>query len=229
MAGLQHNGGSLGGALSATAPITHQSAPRLWLLPLTTGDPWALSQAELAWSAALPPPVQHRYRTSRHLLRCRLAGCLGLLPEAVPLHSPPGQAPRLAEGHGAVSLSHSRELLLLAWSPWPIGVDLEWQQRTIAAESLARRFFPPQEWQQLQRHSPAERAALVLESWVRKEAAIKWQRSSLATDLRHWHWCAERQRLEHLLESWQPPSALQRRDGWLCAVVGHAAEQAIWH
>ncbi len=229
MAGLQHNGGSLGGALSATAPTTHQSAPRLWLLPLTTGDPWALSQAELAWSAALPPPVQHRYRTSRHLLRCRLAGCLGLLPEAVPLHSPPGQAPRLAEGHGAVSLSHSREQLLLAWSPWPIGVDLEWQQRTIAAESLARRFFPPQEWQQLQRHSPAERAALVLESWVRKEAAIKWQRSSLATDLRHWHWCAERQRLEHLLESWQPPSALQRRDGWLCAVVGHAAEQAIWH
>jgi phosphopantetheinyl transferase len=199
------------------------------LLPLTTGDPWALSQAELAWSAALPPPVQHRYRTSRHLLRCRLAGCLGLLPEAVPLHSPPGQAPRLAEGYGAVSLSHSREQLLLAWSPWPIGVDLEWQQRTIAAESLARRFFPPQEWQQLQRHSPAERAALVLESWVRKEAAIKWQRSSLATDLRHWHWCAERQRLEHLLESWQPPSTLQRRDGWLCAVVGHAAEQAIWH
>ena len=199
------------------------------MLPLTTGDPWALSQAELAWSAALPPPVQHRYRTSRHLLRCRLAGCLGLLPEAVPLHSPPGQAPRLAEGHGAVSLSHSREQLLLAWSPWPIGVDLEWQQRTIAAESLARRFFPPQEWQQLQRHSPAERAALVLESWVRKEAAIKWQRSSLATDLRHWHWCAERQRLEHLLENWQPPSALQRRDGWLCAVVGHAAEQAIWH
>ena len=199
------------------------------MLPLTTGDPWALSQVELAWSAALPPPVQHRYRTSRHLLRCRLAGCLGLLPEAVPLHSPPGQAPRLAEGYGAVSLSHSREQLLLAWSPWPIGVDLEWQQRTIAAESLARRFFPPQEWQQLQRHSPAERAALVLESWVRKEAAIKWQRSSLATDLRHWHWCAERQRLEHLLENWQPPSALQRRDGWLCAVVGHAAEQAIWH
>ncbi|MBW0166468.1 MAG: 4'-phosphopantetheinyl transferase superfamily protein [Vulcanococcus sp.] len=222
MAGLQHNGGSLRGALSAAA------VPRLWLLPLTAGDPWSLSEAERAWSAALPPAVQHRYRTSRHLLRARLATCLGLPAEAVPLHSPPGEAPCLAEGYGAVSLSHSRDQLLLAWSPWPIGVDLEWQQRRIAAELLACRFFPPQEWQQLQSQAPPEREALVLESWVRKEAAIKWQRSSLATDLRHWHWCVERQRLEHLLEGWQPPSVCVRRNGWLCAVVGQAAEQAIW-
>jgi phosphopantetheinyl transferase len=200
----------------------------LWLLPLTADDPWTLSEAERDWSAALPQPVQHRYRTSRHLLRCRLAACLDLPAEAVPLHSPPGEAPCLAAGYGAVSLSHSRDQVLLAWSPWPIGVDLEWQQRTIAAELLARRFFPPQEWLQLQRRSPAERAALVLESWVRKEAAIKWQRSSLAADLRHWHWCAERQRLEHLLEGWQPPCVCEGRNGWLCAVVGQAAEQAIW-
>lgn len=197
-------------------------------MPLTAEDSWSLSEAERAWSAALPPAVQHRYRTSRHLLRAHLATCLGLPAEAVPLHSPPGEAPCLAEGYGAVSLSHSRDQLLLAWSPWRIGVDLEWQQRRIAAELLARRFFPPQEWQQLQCQAPPEREALVLESWVRKEAAIKWQRSSLATDLRHWHWCVERQRLEHLLEGWQPPSVCVRRNGWLCGVVGQAAEQAIW-
>jgi len=222
MAGLQHNGGSLRGVPSGAA------VPRLWLLPLRAEDSWTLSEAERAWSAALPPAVQHRYRTSRHLLRCRLAACLELPPEAVPLHSPPGEAPGLAEGYGAVSLSHSRDQLLLAWSPWPIGVDLEWAQRPIAAELLARRFFPPREWQQLQRQDPPERPGLVLESWVRKEAAIKWQRSSLATDLRHWHWCSEQQRLEHLLEGWKPPSVCVRRNGWLCAVVGQAAEQAIW-
>ena len=197
-------------------------------MPLKAEDPWSLSEVERAWSAALPPAVQHRYCTSRHLLRAHLATCLGLPAEAVPLHSPPGEAPRLPEGYGAVSLSHSRDQLLLAWSPWPIGVDLEWQQRRIAAELLARRFFPLQEWQQLQFQAPPEREALVLESWVRKEAAIKWQRSSLATDLRHWHWCVERQRLEHLLEGWQPPSVCVRRNGWLCAVVGQAADQSIW-
>ena len=197
-------------------------------MPLTAEDPWSFSEAERAWSAALPPAVQHRYCTSRHLLRAHLATCLGLPAEAVPLHSPPGEAPRLPEGYGAVSLSHSRDQLLLAWSPWRIGVDLECQQRRIAAELLARRFFPLQEWQQLQSQAPPEREALVLESWVRKEAAIKWQRSSLATDLRHWHWCVEQQRLEHLLEGWQPPSVCVRRNGWLCGVVGQAAEQAIW-
>ena len=202
----------------------------MWLQPLALDEagPWAISAVEQAWSAVLPPAVQQRYRASRHHLRCRLAELLQLRPEAVPLHSPPGQAPTLEQGFGSVSLSHSRDQLLLAWSPGAIGVDLEWQQRRIQAELLARRFFPPQEWLQLQRLPPPRRAAQVLESWVRKEAAIKWQRSSLATDLRHWQWCAEHQRLEHLLEGWQPRSVCERRNGWLCAVVGEAAEQAIW-
>jgi phosphopantetheinyl transferase len=222
MAGLEHNGGSLRGALSAP--------PRVWLQPLALDEagPWAISEAEQAWSAVLPPAVQQRYRASRHHLRARLAELLQLRPEAVPLHSPPGQAPALEQGLGCVSLSHSRDQLLLAWSPWAIGVDLEWQQRRIQAELLARRFFPPQEWLQLQRLTPPQRAAQVLESWVRKEAAIKWQRSSLASNLRHWRWCADRQRLEHLLEGWQPRSVCERRNGWLCAVVGQAAEQTIW-
>ena len=202
----------------------------MWLQPLALDEagPWAISAVEQAWSAVLPPAVQQRYRASRQHLRVRLAELLQLRPEAVPLHSPPGQAPTLEQGLGCVSLSHSRDQLLLAWSPSAIGVDLEWQQRRIQAELLARRFFPPQEWLQLQRLAPPQRAAQVLESWVRKEAAIKWQRSSLASDLRHWRWCADRQRLEHLLEGWQPPSVCVRRNGWLCAVVGQAAEQAIW-
>ena len=202
----------------------------MWLQPLALDEarPWAISEVEQAWSAGLPAAVQQRYRASRHHLRARLAELLQLRPEAVPLHSPPGQAPTLEQGLGCVSLSHSRDQLLLAWSPRAIGVDLEWQQRRIQAELLARRFFPPQEWLQLQRLTPPQRAAQVLESWVRKEAAIKWQRSSLATDLRHWRWCADRQCLEHLLAGWQPSSVCERRNGWLCAVVGQAAEQAIW-
>lgn len=203
-------------------------APHVWLQPLGADDPWAISEVEHGWSAALQPPVQRRYRSSRHQLRCCLADHLQLRPEAVPLHAPPGQAPTLAEGFGCVSLSHSRDQVLFAWSPWEIGVDLEWEQREIQAEVLARRFFPEQEWLHLQRLAPPQRAALVLESWVRKEAAIKWQRSSLATDLRHWQWSAERQCLEHLLQGWQPASVCERRNGWLCAVVGQAAEQAIW-
>ena len=205
----------------------HQQ-PHLWLLPLAKGDGFPVSPAEQGWSQTLPPPLQARYRRSRSLLRRQLAGLLHLPAAAVPLHSPPGEAPTLEHGHGYVSLSHSGDHVLLAWSPWPIGVDLEWHARPIQADLLARRFFPEQEWQRLQLHDAARRSALVLESWVRKEAAIKWRRSSLARDLRHWCWNPDQQELLHLQEGWQPSSCCEPRHGWLCAVVGHAADQGIW-
>jgi len=187
-----------------------------------------VSEHEQACSLRLPQSQRQRYLLSRGWLRRQLAMLWQLPPLAVPLHSPPGEPPLLAGGFGFVSLSHSREQLLLAWSPWPIGVDLEWQARQIQAEGLASRFFPPQEWQRLQSLDPAERMEMVLESWVRKEAAIKWQRSSLASDLRHWCWNANLQQLQHLQQGWQPACLTQVRNGWLCAVVGEAAEQGIW-
>ncbi len=206
----------------------HLGQPRLWLLDLAGTDALSVSDREQAWAQRLSAPRRPRYLRSRGLLRRQLAALLELPAQEVPLHSPPGEAPILAEGFGHVSLSHSRDQLLLAWSPWPIGVDLEWQQRPIQAELLARRFFPAQEWQHLQSMAVAERPAAVLESWVRKEAAIKWQRSSLASDLRHWCWNANLQQLQHLQQGWQPGCQMQLRNGWLCAVVGEAAEQGIW-
>jgi len=187
-----------------------------------------LSEREQAWCAALAEPLQQRYGRSRSQLRHCLAGLLQCSPGAVPLHSPPGQAPRLAEGCGHVSLSHSRGQLLLAWSPWPIGVDLEWAARPVLAEAVARRFFPDAEWQRLQGLPAASLQREVLASWVRKEAAIKWHRGSIARDLRHWLWDDNRGELLHLQRGWRPSCALRLHDGWCCAVVGDAAEQAFW-
>ena len=198
------------------------------MLPLASEAPLCLSQTEQRWSDGLSPAIQQRYRISRSLLRSRLAGVLAMPAMAVPLHSPPGEAPRLLAGHGYVSLSHSQAQLLLAWSPWPIGVDLEWHNRPLQAEPLARRFFPAQEWQQLQRLEPSGLRSAVLQSWVRKEAAIKWQGTSLASDLRHWQWDAAQQQLLHLQQGWQPSCVCEQRDGWLCAVVGDAVERGIW-
>ena len=202
--------------------------PHVWLLPLAAPSSLCLSEAEQAWSAGLSPSLQQRYRRSRSLLRERVAPLLQLSAAALPLHSPPGQAPRLENGLGFVSISHSRHQLLLAWSPQPIGVDLEWQGRRLQAEALAQRYFPPQEWRELQRLTPEQRREAVLASWVRKEAAIKWQGSSLSRDLRHWCWDANREQLLHLLEGWQPDCRFALRDGWCCAVVGEAAGQGIW-
>jgi 4'-phosphopantetheinyl transferase len=187
-----------------------------------------LSVQEQHWCRGLAPAVRGRYIVSRVLLRQRLGDLLGMEAAAVPLHSPPGQPPLLGLGAGFISLSHSGSGLLLAWSAQPIGVDLEWGQRPLLAEALAQRFFPVQECVQIQAMPAAVRERAVLESWVRKEAAIKWRRSSLATDLRHWQWDHQHHQLRHRLDGLTPPCRLVEREGWLCATVGVAVAGAIW-
>lgn len=206
------------------------AVPHLWLRPLPELDSAAppLSAQERLWCAALPAARRGRYAGSRVLLRRCLGALHGLHPEEVPLWSPPGEAPRLADGLGCVSLSHSRDHGLLAWSPTAIGVDLEWAERLLAADALARRFFPAEEAMRLQALSPVAQVQAVLESWVRKEAAIKWQRSALSSDLRHWCWDAQRGELRHLLQGWRPGSLCLLRQGWLCGAVGAHLDQVIW-
>lgn len=208
---------------AATPPLPH-----VWLSPLPPLDPAQLSPEEQQWCAALPPARRRSYGASRQQLRMRLAAVLQQPPLQVPLHSPPGEAPRLAAGHGFVSLSHSGAQLLLAWSPEPIGVDLEWWKRPLQAEPLARRFFPAEEWQQLRSLQPQEQAEAVLESWVRKEAAIKWCSSGLAEDLRHWFWDRQNNVLVHRARGWRPASVCRLDHGWLCAAVGEAVDRGIW-
>ena len=223
------SGGSLRAGAAAPAPSPLPPRPHLWLLPLQGGDGRPLlSGQEQGWCAGLPEPLQQRYRRSRSQLRQCLAVLLQRPPLELPLHSPPGEPPTLAAGWGHVSLSHSGPQLLLAWSPWPIGVDLERAARPLLADGVARRFFPASEWQQLQGLPAEALRRAVLESWVLKEAAIKWQRGSIAQDLRHWRWDANRAELRHLQHGWTPGCCLRLHDGWCCAVVGHAADQGLW-
>ncbi len=232
-------GASLGGLPIAALP----AVPHYWLLPLPpraaagVGSPeldleslqaLPLSQREWAWCRELPPSLRGRYADSRALVRRRLAALLGGAPGELPLHSPPGQPPRLAAGWGHLSLSHSRDRLLLAWSPQPIGVDLEAADRRLEGLTLARRFFPAAELAQLLRLPEPRRRRAVLESWVRKEAAIKWRGLSLAAELRHWCWDRERGVLAQLREDLQPECLCSERDGWLWAAVGEAVGAGRW-
>ncbi|MFO7628984.1 MAG: 4'-phosphopantetheinyl transferase superfamily protein [Prochlorococcaceae cyanobacterium] len=187
-----------------------------------------LSGQERAWAARLAPLLRQRYAASRCLMRQRLAPLLGCSPERVPLDSPPGSRPRLQEGAGWLSLSHSGAALLLAWSPRPIGVDLEWSGRVVAAAALQQRYFPALERQQLQALPAAELRLAVLRSWVVKEAAIKWRGETLASDLRHWSWDERCGSLRHGREGLAPPVVIRQLTGWLCAAVGEGVAAARW-
>lgn len=229
--GGEDNGGSLRGPL--TQPPC--DLPRFWLQPFPLGGAEELERQrqqltaqERLWAEALPQRLQPRYAASRALLRQRLAPLLQCEPLLVPLHSPPGAPPALEAGAGFVSLSHSGDMLLLAWSAAPIGVDLEASQRPLQADALVERYFPPLEQRQLASLAPGQRPRAVLESWVRKEAAIKWCRGSLAADLRHWCWDAEQGLLLHEQQGWRPTSLCLERDGWLCGAAGAAVEAGVW-
>ncbi|MEB3331143.1 MAG: 4'-phosphopantetheinyl transferase superfamily protein [Synechococcaceae cyanobacterium] len=187
-----------------------------------------LSEAELRWSAALPSSTRRRYRHSRALLRHWLAPQLGCEAGRLPLHSPPGEAPRLERGWGWVSLSHSGSGLLLAWSAAPVGVDLEHSQRRFASEALARRFFPAAEFRQLAGLEAEALRQAVLHSWVLKEAAVKCCRGSLARDLAALRFDHQARQL------WRDPdrAALPARGGrlgkWLWGAVGDGVEELHW-
>jgi 4'-phosphopantetheinyl transferase len=129
---------------------------------------------------------------------------------------------------GWISLSHSGDHLLLAWSARPIGVDLEAMERPVQALALVDRFFPPQERRQLQGLDGADLRRAVLESWVHKEAAIKWCGGSLAADLAHWSWDHRLRLLVDLRRRRAVPSRCELRRGWLCAAVGEAVDVAEW-
>ena len=131
------------------------------------------------WAAALTGPRAEQFRTTRLWLRRCLADLSGVEPDQVPLLAPPGSPPRLADGWGWISLSHCPDAVAVAWSTERVGVDLERMDRAVPAGPLAQRFFcVPDRCGLVDLDAEALRRE-VLNQWVAKEAAIKWQRGSL--------------------------------------------------
>lgn len=210
----------MGVSLGSSWDRPQSQAPQLWLRSLEGGDLGCLSSRERSWGAALPELQRRRYFQSRALLRQQLAEVLGCPGDDVPLHSPPGQPPQLADGRGWVSLSHSGAVLLIGYSSCPIGVDLESTARPLEPVGLMRRFYPDDEQAQLQDLIGDDLRRAVLTSWVLKEAAIKWRHRTLAAELAQWSYDHGSGRLRHIGDGAQPDcsSAVQR--GWRWGAVG---------
>ena len=122
-----------------------------------------------------------------------------------------------------MSLSHSGPMLLIGWSSQPIGVDLERVDRPLAAAAIARRYFPPEEWAELQGLPAGALCQAVLRSWVLKEAAIKWRQRTLAEELTHWHYNHRSGVLRHVCQAVVAPVCLGEAQGWLWGVAGASA------
>ena len=155
----------------------------LWLFPKQS--PFQpISQEENQIAISLPPQISARYQHSRGYARQALSDLLGVPPLDIPLQALPGEPPQLGKGWGYISFSHCHDALLIGWSPKKIGVDLERSDRAFAAKSLAKRYFCKADKIDLLQLNGEDLRIAVLQQWLRKEAAIKWQRGRLFKDIK---------------------------------------------
>jgi phosphopantetheinyl transferase len=85
---------------------------------------------------------------------------------------------------------------------------------------LMRRFYPEKEQAQLRDLTGAELRRAVLNSWVLKEAAIKWRHRTLAAELAQWCYDHRSCSLLNLSDGAKPDHSSDLQLDWRWAAVG---------
>ncbi|KGG16862.1 MULTISPECIES: 4'-phosphopantetheinyl transferase family protein [unclassified Prochlorococcus] len=158
----------------------------LWLFP-TNSPLKKISDNEEKIANCLSGIRSHQYKLTRGYTRFALSEFLKINPLEIPLKSLPGEAPTLGGNLGYVSFSHCDDALLIGCSPNKLGVDIERVDRQFNARKIANRFYTKTENKKLEDFKKDEFRLKVLESWVRKEALIKWQEGTISKDLTKWN------------------------------------------
>ncbi len=180
----------------------------------------AVSQQERDWASGIPGTRAQLFLASRSWIRNCLATLHGSSPLQVPLQAPPSTPPRLRDGWGYLSLSHCADACLLGWSQHPIGVDLERADRKLqAAKALVRRFFTESEQSELIELEGDQLRQQVLDRWLVKEAAIKWQQGSIAEDLGFWEVSSTLRSAMHRNLDLEVAAQLRSQGAWRFGVV----------
>ena len=168
----------------------------LWFVPI---DSYLkpISSQEIEWKKKLSSNRAIQFEHSRGYVREALSHILEIPALEIPLISPPGMPPKLPDKMGYVNFSHCKDVLLIGWSLQNIGVDIERSDRNFQAKKILNGFFSNNEKQALQDLKDKELNSEVLKLWVRKEAAIKWQKGSIFNDISKWDFKLGTNRLEN--------------------------------
>ena len=198
--------------------INNKSVLGLWLF-LMPSELLPISSKEKKWVQKLTPSRGLIYHFSRGCLRHVMSNMTGLAPLDIPLKADPGEPPLLGAGLGYISMSHCSDALLIGWSASKIGVDIERKDRQIQAYKLSKRFFTQNENCEIENLTFIQAKELVLTRWVVKEAAVKWQRGKIATNINQWIWknkssFAHHKKLGHKVKVYR-----QNYDQWTYAIA----------
>jgi 4'-phosphopantetheinyl transferase len=133
----------------------------------------SLTAEELERAAKfLKPGDAESFILSRGLLRRILADCLQTCPAALRFNRNAQGKPFLEDGGLEFNVSHSRDRLLIAVTAGrAVGVDIEFRRDGLNMQSIAKRWFAPEEQDYFQAlENPADG---FFEIWARKEAYVK--------------------------------------------------------
>ena len=150
-----------------------------------------ISLKEENWAINLPLYKSIEFKYSRGALRKFLSTIFEMPALEIKLNAPPGKPPILENGLGYVSISHCKNGLLLGWSNYPLGVDIEQLGRKLFAKKIINRFYSEKEKIFLSRFSGEELRRKCLDLWVIKESSIKSVRGSVFRDLDKWEYSEE--------------------------------------
>jgi len=128
------------------------------------------------------------YAYSRGYARLVLSSLFKVEPLEVPLISLPGAQPILKKGWGYLSMSHCKDALIVAWSVKRIGVDIERSDRNFSYKKICERFFTSKEKIIFNNLRDLNQRRFVLNQWIMKESAFKWQKTKSPNDLFGWEW-----------------------------------------
>ncbi|KGG13303.1 MULTISPECIES: 4'-phosphopantetheinyl transferase family protein [Prochlorococcus] len=168
-----------------TTEVLNSRVLPLWLFK-RNGPLKQITPEEERIATGLSKRRAREYRHSRGNVRSALSELLGIEPLDIPMKATPGKAPHLEQGLGYISFSHCSDALLLGWCQEKLGVDLERTDRTFKFNALANRFFSKKS-QSINIYKDNTRLN-ILEEWIVKEAAIKWQEGKLIEGLKYWNW-----------------------------------------
>jgi 4'-phosphopantetheinyl transferase len=139
---------------------------------------WLSQEEQLRWQRLLQPADRRRFLLSRLLLRGVLSQLAGVEAAELQFERSASGKPWLAapqrEPTLEFNLSHTPGLLALAVSQASaIGVDVESEERAVAALALAERYFTAAEAAELRALGGAARRTQFFRLWTLKEAYLK--------------------------------------------------------
>ena len=147
-----------------------------------------INQFEQDISDNLSPNKSQEYCYSRGYVRLALSNLFQIKPLEVPIFSIPGSQPILKKGWGYLSISHCKDALFIGWSSRRIGVDIERSDRTFSYKKICERFFTSKEKIIFRNLNHSSQRKFVLNHWIMKESAFKWQSKKMSGDLFGWEW-----------------------------------------